>query len=239
MSILQPKTNFVIRAQPGKSGVGRPRQRCRATRHRGRVPAGDRRRSFPPDRPHNREHTPAGGLFPVPDSGVPGRGGPPRHPRRPSHLDGECRSMRSRHRGLRFYPHLQHAVGQPRCWQLVVHARPGRPVRRDNPVGVQCLRRPRPPSPADGRGPGPRRPRARPRRAYWRPAVRARHDCRPRATTQCPGSRRHEGLVPARLRPRRARPAPGTRPASFPRAARPRGGPGWYSPGCCSRSRRS
>ena len=29
-------------------------------------------------------------------------------------------------------------------------------------LGVQCLRRPRQPSPADGRGPGPRQPRARP-----------------------------------------------------------------------------
>ena len=159
MSVLQPKTNFV---SPGQRGIGRPRRRCSLTRHRGRLPACHRRRSFPPDRPDNREHTSARGFFPVPDSGVPGRGGPPRHPRRPSHLDGERRSVRSRHRGLRFYSHFQHAVGQPRCRELVVHARAGRLVRRDNPVGVQCVRRPCPPSPADGREPSPRRPRARP-----------------------------------------------------------------------------
>ena len=39
--------------------------------------------------------------------------------------------------------------------------------------------------------------------------------------------------------PAACRAAPETGLALSPRVARPRGGPGWYSPGCCSRYRLS
>ena len=75
--------------------------------------------------------------------------------------------------GLRLHPHLQHPVGQPGCRQLVVHARPGRLVRRDHPAGVQCLRRPHPQSPPNGGHTGPGQPSSPP---AWFRAIRARHE---------------------------------------------------------------
>ena len=57
--------------------------------------------------------------------------------------------------GYPVYPHLQYPPRQPGRGQLVVHAGPGCPVRRDHPVGVQRLCRPHAESSPDRGQAGP------------------------------------------------------------------------------------